>query len=301
MKKVLILFLSIFSFISFNAFVSASTIDLTVVPDTYGEYYDYLDSLNLISKWPSQKSELNNGYYMGLPTFNASSGYDVFDFGNISLCNNDQSLTISGLITTRNYEKFVKNPFVNVQAYISDDLVSCSFNVIDSTTIRYSCSGKGGGNLKFIVNYKVNYPYSFGSTFDVNTTAISKTADVFCGASNNDIIQNNSQNTQDIINNQNQNQQQTNDRLDDIINSDISDSDKELPSDDDYNNYQNAENDLMDKVNQADTSIIDIAIDTNSSNFVWTNLTNFLKSNGLVFSTFIAILSIGIIKLALGR
>ena len=96
-------------------------------------------------------------------------------------------------------------------------------------------------------------------------------------------------------------QDQTNQTLDEIKDMDISDEDKELPDDTDFNDYQDAEDDLMDKVSEADMSVIDIAIDEDSSIFVWDTLTDLIQSHTLIFSTIIAILSIGIIKLALGR
>ena len=113
-------------------------------------------------------------------------------------------------------------------------------------------------------------------------------------ASQNETIIN--QNTQ-IINGQNE----TNDKLDDIIDADISDEDKEMPDDSSYQDYTDAEGDLMDKVSEADLDSLDIAIDTNSSNFVWDTITDILQSHPLIMSTIIAILSIGVIKLALGR
>lgn len=96
-------------------------------------------------------------------------------------------------------------------------------------------------------------------------------------------------------------QEETNQALDEIKDMDISDEDKELPDDTDFNDYQDAENDLMDKVNEADMSVLDVAIDEDSSNFVWDTLTELIQSHTLIFGTVIAILSIGIIKLALGR
>lgn len=98
-----------------------------------------------------------------------------------------------------------------------------------------------------------------------------------------------------------QEQQETNDKLDEITDMDISDQDKELPDDSSYQDYTEAEGDLMDKVNEADMDSLDIAIDTNSSNFVWNTITDIFNSHPMIMSTIIAILSIGIIKLALGR
>lgn len=100
-----------------------------------------------------------------------------------------------------------------------------------------------------------------------------------------------------IINSNNE----TNDKLDDIIDADISDEDKEMPNDSSFEDYQDAEDDLMNKVNEADMDVLDIAIDTDSSNFVWDTITDILQSHPLIMSTIIAILSIGVIKLALGR
>ena len=184
---------------------------------------------------------------------------------------------------------------LSIEIYSGNQQGICTLKNIDNSRYDFSCSVQGGGDL--ILLFKSN-TYKAPNSYQIG---ISKNMNIVCEPNNGTIIENNNQNTQDIIDNQNKNQQQTNDRLDDIINSDISAADKELPNDDDYKNYQNAEDSLMDKVNQADTSIIDIAIDTNSSNFVWTNLTKFLQSHSLIFGTFIAILSIGIIKLALGR
>ena len=102
---------------------------------------------------------------------------------------------------------------------------------------------------------------------------------------------------QEIINQQ----QQTNDKLDDITNMDIPDSSKEGLDDSSYQDYQGAEDDLMDSVGEADLSSVDIAIDGDSSNFIWDTITDIFQSHPLIMSTVIAILSIGIIKLALGR
>lgn len=107
------------------------------------------------------------------------------------------------------------------------------------------------------------------------------------------------------INNSNQtiiNQnQETNDKLDDITNMDIPEESKEDLDDSSYQDYSDAESDLMDSVGQADLSEVDIAIDADSSNFIWDTITDIFESHPLIMSTVIAILSIGIIKLALGR
>ena len=63
----------------------------------------------------------------------------------------------------------------------------------------------------------------------------------------------------------------------------------------------NTEDSLKDKVNQADLSNLSIGIDSKSSSWVWDTLTSLINSHSVIFGLFIAILSIGIIKLALGR
>ena len=86
-----------------------------------------------------------------------------------------------------------------------------------------------------------------------------------------------------------------------IINSDISDNDKHLPSKGSFEDFKSAEKNLTDKVKEADTSVLSIGIDSTSSSWVWDTLTSLIKSNTIIFGMFIAILSIGVIKLGLGR
>ncbi len=121
--------------------------------------------------------------------------------------------------------------------------------------------------------------------------------------------------TSGIINNQNQNQQQTNDRLDsinenqqetnnkldDMINSDLPEKDKEMPDSSSYDDYNSTEQELLDKANEADLSVLDVGLDVKSSSWVWDTLTSLIESHSAVFGMFIAILSIGVIKLVLGR
>lgn len=92
---------------------------------------------------------------------------------------------------------------------------------------------------------------------------------------------------------------QTNDKLDSLLDSDISESAKEKPSDDDFQNYKNVEGNLTDKINDTSLDDLDVGIDVSTSNFIWDTITKFIKSHPAVFSMFTAILSIGIIKLAL--
>lgn len=95
--------------------------------------------------------------------------------------------------------------------------------------------------------------------------------------------------------------EETNQKLDDITNMDIPAEDKQQPDSSSFDDYESAESDLLDNVSQADMSVLDIPIDSSTSSFIWDFVTRSIQSHSLVFSMFIAILSIGIIKLALGR
>lgn len=94
-------------------------------------------------------------------------------------------------------------------------------------------------------------------------------------------------------------QEITNEKLDEIIDADAPPSVK--PDDEKYDDYESVEGDLKDKVNEADLSNLSIGIDSSSSKWVWETLTDLLQSHSAIFGMVIAILSIGIIKLALGR
>jgi len=98
-----------------------------------------------------------------------------------------------------------------------------------------------------------------------------------------------------------QSNQAMNDSINDMKDMDIGSEDKEVPSDDKYQDYEEQEQILKDSMEQADLNDLDIAIDVPTSDFIWQTITRLINSNSLVFGMFIAILSIGIIKLAFGR
>lgn len=96
-------------------------------------------------------------------------------------------------------------------------------------------------------------------------------------------------------------QDETNSKLDDIKDMDAPDSAKTKPDDSDYQDYEKAQGDLTDKISDIPTDTLEIGIDANSSNFIFDTMNKFINAHPAVFSMFIAILSIGIIKLGLGR
>lgn len=99
----------------------------------------------------------------------------------------------------------------------------------------------------------------------------------------------------------NSKQNQTNSKLDNIKDMDAPDSAKTKPDDSDYKDYESAQSDLTDKISDIDTDNVNIAIDPPSSNFIFDTMNKLIKSHPAVFTMFITILSIGIIKLGLGR
>lgn len=99
----------------------------------------------------------------------------------------------------------------------------------------------------------------------------------------------------------NKNQNKTNDKIDDIKDMDIDSDAKEKPDDSDYKNYEKSQGDITDKIDDVPMDNLDIGIDADSSNFIFESMYKFINAHPAVFSMFIAILSIGIIKLGLGR
>ena len=165
-----------------------------------------------------------NGY-LGNPGSTSSIGVSAnFQWDTIGLCTG-KNLLITGYIAGI-FDLF--NNVYDIKVYNNNTELSCTFVRENSSRIKYTCSGIGGG--KFQINVNLN-SFPRGVTYDVG---ISKVVDVSCDVSNADIITSNKQNSQDIINNQNsnsqkeidnanKNQQETNKRLDEL-NGNIKDS-----------------------------------------------------------------------------
>lgn len=156
-----------------------------------------------------------------------------FQWPNYNLCQG-KSFLISGYIGGL-FGYFDANS--SYEFYNNSTQMNCSYTKIDSSRLKFTCSGIGGGD--FLVNFNLN-SFSSGTNYQ---PAISQNVDITCNATNDTIITENKQNTQDIINNQNQNkndiinnqnnnQAQTNQGLDNINgslnNSDISGANEDL-------------------------------------------------------------------------
>lgn len=252
---------------------------------------------------------------------NAAVGDSSFYINNSKLTNNNYVGVSSGNFNFNvNYLGYPDNLYSPTTPWFVS-IVLCADNVgtsiysnntavsdISLIKSRYKCyypdSGYNGGFIYFL-NYKNSGGGSYNnSTFTIYNNSYSSITLIDFKISLDSWV--NQQDYSSISNifaqqeiiNSNLN---INNKLDNIIDSDISDKDKELPDKSKYDDYNKAQGSLTDKVKQADLSNINVGIDKNASSFVWDTLTSFLKANSLIFSCFIAILSIGIIKLALGR
>ncbi len=112
------------------------------------------------------------------------------------------------------------------------------------------------------------------------------------------------QNIENAIQNQTQTQHQDSlneqQAINGITNADYNGT-LEEPNKSDYDTYQNKEDTLLGNMQSMDLNSVDIAIDANSSNFVWNTMTRLIQSHAMIFSMVISLLSIGVIKLMLSR
>lgn len=128
--------------------------------------------------------------------------YDILDY-----CRGESILIegeIGGLFN------LFEEKLITFQFIMNNNPLSCNVEMVNTSRMKYSCSGQGGGNFIIALStpsYAHNVTYEIGYSKKINVT---------CDSSNGDIIINDKNNTQQIINNQNQNQQQTNEKLDNI-------------------------------------------------------------------------------------
>lgn len=295
MKNVIITsFIFIFSLFFVNSSVKANTISNLRLWEGSSAY-----------DWTSG----NVGYYLPSNSFRAIEiNTDVMD---LSTANEYQYGFIAYLSYDNVYQSYYSSDsswapgyksFPNLQQFdtgveqyfynsstVSGTIKYFTFN------IHYDC---GSGTINCYGHGTIHF-YGTTSDYQLLNYGLSTEPIIVDSTSGSIINQNNT-----IISQNNtliQNQQETNDKLDDITDMDIPDSSKEDLDDSSYQDYQGAEDDLMDSVGEADLSSVDIAIDGDSSNFIWDTITDIFQSHPLIMSTVIAILSIGIIKLALGR
>ena len=287
MKNIIIysLFICFFSFI-FVINVSASSVPINLYSLEYNN------------------SNLLSGKYISFTSGNRTLFFD-FDYADSVTTATDLYSSVV-LCSDSKFTSFYSNdPSEITNISVNHTNYSCS----------YSNSTYTGGKV-VIVNFKAFSTGSHSIVLYQSSTASIELIDFVVNSTNyvnpedyssQTLINQNSQiiNQNTTIINQNnqqlQEQQETNDKLDEIKDMDISEEDKELPDDSSYQDYNDAEGDLIDKVNSADMDSLDIAIDTDTSNFIWDTITDLFNSHPMIMSTIIALLSIGVIKLALGR
>lgn len=97
----------------------------------------------------------------------------------------------------------------------------------------------------------------------------------------------------------NQSQNQTNEKLDEMLGGELDDTSSVDSSG--LDGYESASNGLINKDNLGKIDSLSVAIDSKSNKYVWDIVTKFIQSHTLVFSLVITMLSIGIIKLVLNR
>ena len=290
-KGILFSFLFIFS-LFFISDVKAANLPIYVHNLEYNNW-------NLLNgNWNSfvlGNRNINFGYMVD------SSLSDMWVYNSLVICSDT---TFQGGIIPSSYIGYIRNISYNHTPY------TCSYNSSSYTgyvvliNFQTYIGSESGGSFDgyFTVYQDVNASIQL-IDFVVNSNNY-VSADNYASQS---LINQNSQiiNQNTTIINQNnqqlQEQQETNDKLNDITNMDIPESSKEELDDSSYQDYRDVEDSLFDSINDTDLSVLDVAVDGDSSNFIWDTITDILQSHPLIMSTVLAILSIGIIKLALGR
>lgn len=118
-----------------------------------------------------------------------------FQWDDINLCKG-KSILISGYVA--GLFDFFNNSY-SVDVYNNDSKLSCSYSLENSSRLKYTCSGTGGGKFQINLN---QYEFPLRGVY---TVGVSKVVDISCDSSNADVINNNNNNTQNIINNNNSN------------------------------------------------------------------------------------------------
>lgn len=103
-------------------------------------------------------------------------------------------------------------------------------------------------------------------------------------------------NTQAIINNNNQNAQ----NIQDGINNSDYNGTTEQPDSTDFNSYEQKEQQL-EQMATADMTAVNVGLDGNTSNWIWTIINRILNTNPIIMGFYITILSLGVVKLILRR
>lgn len=194
----MVFLISLVSFIVKSCEVSAANIDLsnpsrTCSDDTNG---------NTICKKAIAATYWDNSYFANDGYIGDSGSGGIiyksinFQWDDINLCKG-KSILISGYVA--GLFDFFNNSY-SVDVYNNDSKLSCSYSLENSSRLKYTCSGTGGGKFQINLN---QYEFPLRGVY---TVGVSKVVDISCDSSNADIITNNNTNTDkitDSINNTN--------------------------------------------------------------------------------------------------
>lgn len=274
--------------------------------------FDFYDATQV----PSGVFPVINGftpYFDGIPPeyeLNANkTTYLHFRFGtNVGIDETKLGKFLDGIVLYHEMGSHVDLKLVHSDITITKPVIEFDFYV------RYTCPSSsyncriGNSNLSFLnsnlgkfTDNPYYYIYSggdryFGTTLNKSYVEVVSELDVntAISSSNNKVVIDGLDRVESSIN-------KVDGTLNDIKDMDIPEDKKQLPDDSTLKDYENVEGELLDKIGEADLSNVNIGIDAKSSSFVWDTTTKFIKAHPTVFGMFISMLSIGIIKLALGR
>lgn len=200
---------------------------------------DHLGNVDCSSKGEIAKFWDNN--YWTTTNYLGSSGSTgpinnliSFQWPDYNLCKG-KSILISGYIGGL-FGYFDANSAYEI--YNNDNQMSCSYSRVDSSRLKFTCSGIGGGD--FLVNFNLN---NFESRENYQV-AISQVVDISCDSSNSDIITNNNNNTQTIIDNQNKNSNEINNSIKDTNDTMKDDNIDTSSSNSFFNNFKSSDHGL---------------------------------------------------------
>ena len=142
----------------------------------------------------------------GVVSSDVSFDTQEFIYNNSNWCVG-KSLNVSGYITGV-YDFFANGG--TVQVFNNNKAMTCTYARENSSLVKYSCVGEGGGSFK-IAMYRNNASFSYD-------TGISKTIELSCDDTLSNVIENDKNNTNAIIDNQNKNNEELKDTIDSSLN-----------------------------------------------------------------------------------
>lgn len=207
----------------------------------------------------------------------------------------------------------MNNPsvFVRNGSGLTPDITS-SCNIQNSTINRFEFTEGGVDYYSKLFSYRITCSRSFQSSYNsilidfsksntnvngISTLTIHEYGLHFNSAVDSDSINSSIENgTSNIINNQNNNTQII---IDSITDGELEDNTQ--PDDSKLNDYEDAENNLIDRDSLNNINNIEISLDSNSNTFIWNLVDRIINTHTLIFGLIITMLSLGIIKLVLNR